>query len=222
MAGILDVRYHRARVGRSGLRYRLKRRIAAIEDIITRCVKNPKGSQCLEVGAADGLLLSRLNKTFEFKQAVGLELSEELIKANKDPTIHLRMGNAEELQFPANAFDIVIATAVIEHLDHPVRMVAECCRVLRKGGMLILTAPNPLHDAIAKRIGYLKEEVHINSFTMKQLVALLEEHGFEITESKNFILCPFFTIPFEQSIEEFLRFASLSWLLVNHLVVGRK
>lgn len=48
----------------------------------------------------------------------------------------------EFLPFAAEAFDRVLATEILEHLDHPGLLLGECLRVLRPRGTLFLTTPN--------------------------------------------------------------------------------
>lgn len=52
------------------------------------------------------------------------------------------------LPFAAAAFDTILTTEVIEHVPEPSQMLSEICRVLRPGGVLILSAPfhEPLHE----------------------------------------------------------------------------
>jgi len=49
---------------------------------------------------------------------------------------------AEALPFPDEQFDFVICTQVFEYLPDPALAVAEIKRVLRKGGVLFLSAPS--------------------------------------------------------------------------------
>jgi SAM-dependent methyltransferase len=48
----------------------------------------------------------------------------------------------EFLPFPDETFDRVLATEILEHLDHPGLLLGECLRVLRPRGVLFLTTPN--------------------------------------------------------------------------------
>jgi len=45
------------------------------------------------------------------------------------------------MPFEPASFDTVICTQVAEHVPEPLRLFAECARVLRPGGHLILTTP---------------------------------------------------------------------------------
>ena len=50
--------------------------------------------------------------------------------------------NAEEMQLDDCCFDLVLCTQVLEHVQNPQRVVDECYRVLKPGGLLIATAPS--------------------------------------------------------------------------------
>jgi SAM-dependent methyltransferase len=50
--------------------------------------------------------------------------------------------DAEDMQLEDCCFDLVLCTQVLEHVRNPQRVVDECYRVLRPGGLLIATAPS--------------------------------------------------------------------------------
>jgi len=54
----------------------------------------------------------------------------------------LRLDLEESLPFADATFDAVVSLEGIEHLLLPARCLAEFCRILRPGGMLVLTTPN--------------------------------------------------------------------------------
>lgn len=58
------------------------------------------------------------------------------------------VGSALALPIRDAGVDVVFATQVIEHLPDPWKFLAECARVLRPGGRLVLTGPLywPLHE----------------------------------------------------------------------------
>jgi SAM-dependent methyltransferase len=50
-------------------------------------------------------------------------------------------GDALRLPFPTGAFDVVIASEILEHLPDDRAAIAEAARVLRPGGTLVVTVP---------------------------------------------------------------------------------
>lgn len=58
------------------------------------------------------------------------------------------VGNATRLPIRSGSVDLVFCTQVLEHVPHPWDLVAECFRVLKPGGSLVLSAPFywPLHE----------------------------------------------------------------------------
>jgi ubiquinone/menaquinone biosynthesis C-methylase UbiE len=51
------------------------------------------------------------------------------------------VSDIEYLPFKTHAFDVVLCTEVLEHIPNPLHALKEFSRVLRPGGILILTAP---------------------------------------------------------------------------------
>jgi SAM-dependent methyltransferase len=51
------------------------------------------------------------------------------------------VSNAEDMQIDDCSFDLVLCTQVLEHCPNPQRVIDECHRVLKPGGLLIATAP---------------------------------------------------------------------------------
>jgi SAM-dependent methyltransferase len=74
------------------------------------------------------------------------------------------------------SFDCALCTAVLEHLEEPGRAIAECSRILKRGGVLICTAPFiwNLHE----------EPQDFFRFSKYGLAYLFETNGFRILEIK--------------------------------------
>jgi SAM-dependent methyltransferase len=102
----------------------------------------------------------------------------------------------QELQFPDNSFDLVIASEVFEHVRHDMKGFCEVLRVLKPGGSLILTVPYDHEmEKTRKRVDTSGEEdVHLmepeyhggGGHTLayrnygRDLLGLLREAGFAV------------------------------------------
>lgn len=218
--GILDKKYHRDRKIKLGPKYRLKRRTSeAIEAIKKYHPRNI--ASILDIGTADGLMLSQIKTEFPRAKCIGLEYSKELIDLNQNKSIKIIQGNAQILPFPDNSFDITIATAIIEHLNQPMKMLKEAYRVLKKEGVIILTTPDPFWDKIAQKIGYQEKEYHNRLFNLRKLNQMFRVVKLETVMAEKFMLSPI-GFPFELKIEKLLKRLKLDFVLVNQIIVGRK
>jgi 2-polyprenyl-3-methyl-5-hydroxy-6-metoxy-1,4-benzoquinol methylase len=81
--------------------------------------------------------------------------------------------------------DVVTALAVVEHLEAPENFFRESFRILKPGGVLLLTTPSrfakPILEFLAFRLGWIsRKEIadHKRYYTKKLLVQELCEAGF--------------------------------------------
>jgi len=112
--------------------------------------------------------------------------------------------NAEKDRFPYSdeGFDLVLCTEVIEHLIFsPTHMLYEINRVLKPGGILILSTPNALNIVDTLKLaagrspydpysGYGVYGRHNRLFTQKELKALLTACNFRIFSSSVSFVVP--------------------------------
>ena len=218
--GTLDINYHIGRKTKKSLKYRLKRRTHEV----IRAIKTYYPGNInfiLDIGTADGLMLSHIKKEFPFAVCIGLEYSEHLIAMNQDEAIRMVCGDAQDLPFEEDNFDIAIATAVIEHIPYPDKMLGETYRVLKKDGIFILTAPDPFWEHLATMVGHLPDEQHNKVMNLKELREIFRKFHFEILEADKFMLSPV-GMPFEFKIERVVKSLGLRCLFANQIIVGRK
>ncbi|MFN0216423.1 MAG: methyltransferase domain-containing protein [Saprospiraceae bacterium] len=77
----------------------------------------------------------------------GCDVNEEDIaharQLNADvPNLNYELNNALALTYSDSFFDLIVSCEVIEHVGHPEKMVQEMARVLRRGGIVIMTFPS--------------------------------------------------------------------------------
>ena len=66
----------------------------------------------------------------------------------EDSVLETANGDATRLPFADKSFDRIIASEVVEHIDHDEEALAELFRVLRPGGVLAITIPARLPEQI--------------------------------------------------------------------------
>lgn len=96
------------------------------------------GSRVLDIGAGAGIL--PLLNFRGLAEISGID-PDPRVKANPhlDDAV---IGDAAELPWPDESFDLVFAANVCEHLADPVRVFREARRVLRPGGVFLVKTPN--------------------------------------------------------------------------------
>ncbi|HOT91979.1 MAG TPA: class I SAM-dependent methyltransferase [Anaerolineae bacterium] len=220
MTGVYDIDYFEGRRRKRQFIYRLRRRTDEVERVLRRYNSGPLHT-IVDVGTADGLMLAELRQRLGSLTFLGIDYSLPLLKAITLEGIRKAQGDALALPVRSRTADAVIATAVIEHVPDADGLLRECRRVLRPGGLLVLTTPNPLMDRLAAILGILKDAQHGQTFTLKELSARVTTHGFEIVEACKFMFSPI-GFPAEKTIEKILGPWGLQLIMANQLVVGRK
>jgi len=102
-----------------------------------------RGARLLEIGHGIGSDL--LTFAEHGADCSGIEITEEhhrLCRRNFElhgRPVSLKLCDATELDYPSNTFSVVYSSGVLHHTPDTVRCVGEAYRVLKVGGMLILT-----------------------------------------------------------------------------------
>jgi len=155
-----------------------------------------KGSRLtvLDVGCGDGtvsrLFLEAGHRVF------GVDIVPEFVREAIEKGIEAKTADVTEdgLPFPDRGMDVIYAAALIEHLYDPEFFLEECHRVLKEGGILVLSSPNIASLSSRLRMLFGKGPKfyasalswefggHIRIFTSGTLRRLLEENGFQVEE----------------------------------------
>ena len=167
-----------------------------------------EGEKVLDLGCGNG----RWYRVFKEKRVdyFGIDNSEKLIEIAKEnfPEAKFFVGDALSLPFQDNFFDKVYSIALLHHIpseDFRIKVLKETKRVLKPGGILILTCwkIHGLREILAllkytflKIIGKSKLDFkdffvpwgkqtlrYYHFFTQRELENLLRKVGFEILDS---------------------------------------
>ncbi len=140
------------------------------------------GKKVLDVGAGTGRLsLPLANRG---ASVTALDVSPKMLELvkRKNAKIITVVGDAESLPFESGSFDIVTAAFLIVHLKDPTRFFDEVYRVLKDGGMFVVTNINQKDPPQVKT----KEgQIIIESFYHRpeKIVEILESLAFSIEEN---------------------------------------
>ncbi len=101
-----------------------------------------------DIGCGPGVMVEAVlarGGTFAGVDASTEMIREAMGKYGTRPGVDFQVGSIEQLPLPDGCFDQVICMAVLEYLQSPDRALAEIARILRPGGMGLITVPKRWH-----------------------------------------------------------------------------
>jgi SAM-dependent methyltransferase len=86
------------------------------------------------------------------RQVIGIDIAERTVSQAKSNATFRRsafaVGDVRQLPFKTASFDFVFSNSTLDHFDHPADLkcsVGELVRIMRPGGLLLITLDNPLN-----------------------------------------------------------------------------
>jgi SAM-dependent methyltransferase len=169
-----------------------------LESVVGIFTDKPRGS-LLDLGCGDGDYSHRL-KGLGFKTTAA-DLDEKRFRYAGD--IDFKVCNiTESLPFSDSMFDYCLLLEVVEHLPNPYFLIQEIKRILKPGGVLVLSTPNILN--IKSRFRFFFEgaydffreppldqvnnpketgfNLHIAPYRYHELEYLLKANGFQVND----------------------------------------
>jgi len=140
-------------------------------------------ARVLDVGCGTGELLRRLRAKYPDAVLAGLDPVDEMLAVAREKLSgreDLRIGYADALPWSAATFDVVVSCNMFHYITHPVAALREMARVLRPGGVLVLT--DWCDDYLACRLCnlYLRvtNRAFYKTYRQAECAALLAAAGF--------------------------------------------
>lgn len=101
----------------------------------------PQARTLLEIGAGSGLLVAEAGRLG--LDAVGVEPSKSLVTAARRINgVELLQGTFPHPRVEGRQFDLVYVVDVIEHVNDPVKLLADCAGAMAPGGVLMVVTPD--------------------------------------------------------------------------------
>ena len=178
------------------------------------------GDTILDAGCGDGFYLHLLSELGKF-HLTGIDFDKNALNSAKKNLakikgIKILYGSVMELPFKDSSFDKVILTEVAEHLPDDLKGLKEIHRVLKQGGILVLTVPNhnypflwdPVNKVLEASTGrHIKSgfwaglwNQHIRLYYPKEIILKVKRAGFKIEKTENIT---HYSLPFNHHLLNF-------------------
>jgi len=172
------------------------------------------GSKVIDLGFYPGTLIRELKVLLQENitcYGAGLKVDKdfksfiqpyvkECIEIELDPFYEKSNSNIQ-IPYDDEFFDAVIATEILEHLISPLEMIGEAARILKRGGLFVITTPNVSHigaviklfmgrsnyERLDRSPMYLQDDNwrgHIRYYDKKELKTLFYRAGLELLSHK--------------------------------------
>src|SRR4051812_40778458 len=113
----------------------------------------------IEVGPGSGIYLPILAELY--KHVIGTDIEQQYLQAShrllyRYPNVELLIDDITSSRLPSASADLLLCTEVIEHISDSATALKEMRRILRPGGVLVLSTPqrySPLE--LAAKVAFL-------------------------------------------------------------------
>ena len=150
----------------------------------------PANSRILDVGCGySGKLLYKIKDKISAGFGIDISVSHE---HRSDKITLMKHDLAFPLPFENNSFDAVTSLANLEHLESPQKSLAEIYRVLKPGGVLIMTTPSIYGKPVLELLAFIglvsRQEIndHKNYFDKRILLKYCHKIGFSSCKHRYF------------------------------------
>lgn len=156
---------------------------------LLRAVDPPPEARVLDVAAGPGY--AAMGFAARCREVVALDLTEAPLalaarmSAERGlANVRFMTGDAAQLPFADDSFDVVICCLALHHMQDPGRVVREMARVCRAGGRLavedMIASEHPDRAAYQNRVEILRDPSHTRALPLGELLRLVAEAGVEV------------------------------------------
>ena len=156
--------------------YWFRRHEVAYKHLLPHC----RDAVVLEAGCGEGYGADLVASVA--RRVVGLDYDPMTVAhlATRYPSFATVRGNLATLPLASAAVDVVVNLQVIEHLWDQPAFLAECARVLRPGGLLLVSTPNRI--TFSPGLDTPLNPFHTRELAADELAGLLVDAGFTVSE----------------------------------------
>lgn len=161
-----------------------RRRFAVAAEFIRSTVAERQAA-VLDLGCASGGLLGAL-QALGYTDLMGIDPSPQCVRAVRG-LVSVRAAEGSLFRLPSGIgpFDVVLLSAVLEHVRDLRRAVRQVADLLTPGGYLYLEVPDVTRFGSTPDAPFQEFSVeHINYFTLPSLVNLMGAEGFRLVDQR--------------------------------------
>jgi SAM-dependent methyltransferase len=175
------------------IRFVEKRRLGIIRDFVGAA----SGMEIAEVGSGGGHVL----RMFPSARLTAIDVSEVFLEiARKNLAgydVRFLKGEVDKLDLSGERFDRVICSEVLEHVVDPDAVLAAMSRLVRPGGLIVVTIPNdpmilrvkklvrytPMRWLVGDRVEWGGDTYHLHRWAPAEFEKVLSQH-FRVLERR--------------------------------------
>lgn len=140
------------------------------------------GKKVLDVASGEGYGSELISQIAE--SVIGLEISHEAIKHARAtyPKNNLTFiqGDCAALPFEASTFDVVLSFETLEHIENQNLFLTEIRRVLKPGGILVISTPD---REIYSPAGHKHNEYHVKELDKSEFFSLISSQFSDVVQA---------------------------------------
>jgi SAM-dependent methyltransferase len=120
------------------------------------------------------------------REVIGIDLTDAMLSIARErtqqrsiPNVSFRIGDAQNLPFESEEFDLVVSRLAVHHVQNPTQALREMTRVLRHGGTVLIedifASEHPDRAAYHDRWEILRDPSHVRAIPLSELLQLFRD-----------------------------------------------
>ena len=152
----------------------------------------PGNGKVLEIGCGNGQGTQLIQKHFQPRTVVGIDLDPQMIKIARQKDYKgeadFQVANVNNLPFKDNTFDAVFDFGIIHHIPNWKKAIEEIVRVTKPDGLLVLEdlSIETFSNTIGKLARTVLDHPYSQMFEQNEFVQALEKYDTEILAERTY------------------------------------